>query len=427
LGVELARAVSSLGRRARRAAGVPGLRAGARGRLVLVLNAGSSTLKTSVIDTGRVLEAAIPAAGAPPPAAELTIGWGSDASREASVEAGVTGALDGLAKQGIELATIGLVAHRVVHGGDSLREPTLADEAVIERVEALGPLAPLHNPVAAATIRAARAVLPGVDHVAVFDTAFHATLAEPTWRYPLPAAWDGWGIRRYGFHGLSVAWSVERAAILLGRPVERLQLVVAHLGSGCSVTAVSAGRSAWTSMGMTPLEGLMMGTRAGSIDPGIMLRLLRDGRRTVSQLAEDLDHRAGLLGVSGGRIGGMRELEAAAAAGSHRAALAIEMFVERAAAGIGAAATSLPRLDAVVFTAGIGEHAAAVRRRIVERLAALGVPRIPDAETGSDRVLATADDGPAVLRVAAREDIVAARAADRLAAGLTRSGGTGPR
>jgi acetate kinase len=264
--------------------------------------------------------------------------------------------------------------------------------------------------VAAATIRAARALLPGLPHVAVFDTAFHAPLPETAWRYPLPAEWEGWEIRRYGFHGLSVAWSVERAAGLLARPVDGLNLVVAHLGSGCSVTAIAGGRSVQTSMGMTPLEGLMMGTRAGSLDPGILLAVLRDGRRTAAELADDLDHRSGLLGVSG-QSAGMRELETAAAEGDARAALAIQMFEERAAAGIAAAATALPRLDALAFTAGIGEHAGRVRARIVSRLAVLGVPPVEPDETGADRILAAAPGRPAVLRVEAREDVVAARSA----------------
>ncbi len=380
---------------------------------VLVFNAGSSTLKASIVGVtpeGRP---------APAPLAALTIEWGSDASREAAVTAGVDSALAGLRDQGAQPADCVAVAHRVVHGGDGFRAPAIVDEAAILAIEALAPLAPLHNPVAAATIRAARERLPTLPHVAVFDTAFHATLPEAAWRYPLPADWESWGIRRYGFHGLSVAWAVERAAALLGRPAGDLSLVVAHLGSGCSVTAVERGRSAWTSMGMTPLEGLMMGTRAGSVDPGILLAVLRDGRRTLGALAEDLDHRSGLLGVSGSAAG-MRELEISAGGGDERAALAIAMFVDRAAAGIAAAATALPRLDALVFTGGIGEHARDVCAAIIGRLRVLAVPQMPDdrrENPGADTVLAdTGRPGvPVVLRVLAREDVVAARAALRLA------------
>jgi acetate kinase len=190
--------------------------------------------------------------------------------------------------------------------------------------------------------------------------------------------------------------------------------VVAHLGSGCSVTAVLAGRSVMTSMGMTPLEGLMMGTRAGSIDPGILLRLLREERLSLAELATDLDHASGLFGVSG-KTGEVRDLLELAAGGNTRARLALEMFVDRAAAGIAAAVTALPRLDAIVFTAGIGEHAGPTRAAIVKRLGAVGIGPISRAERGRDRVIrpASKDQGAAVLRVEAREDVVAGRHAVR--------------
>ena len=271
------------------------------------------------------------------------------------------------------------------------------------RIDALADLAPLHNPLAVATIRAARQLLPDVPHVAAFDTAFHATLPEAARRYPVPDSWTDAGIRRYGFHGLSVDWSVRRAAELLGRPVETLGLVVAHLGGGCSVTAVEGGRSVDTSMGMTPLEGLMMGTRAGSIDPGIIFRLLRDGL-SAQDLEADLDHRSGLAGVAG--TADMERLLAAEAHRDGRARLAIEMFVRRAAAGIAAAGTHLERVDAIVFTGGIGEHAAPVRARICARLHEVALTGL-DREVDGDAILGTSS-GPAVLRVAAREDAVIA-------------------
>ncbi len=388
---------------------------------MLVFNAGSSTLKASIVG------ATTAGHPVPPPLAALTIEWGNDASRDAAVAAGVDSALAGLRDLGADPADCVAVAHRVVHGGDRFREPVLLDDAAIVAIEAMASLAPLHNPVATAAIRAARERLSSAPHVAAFDTAFHAALPESAWRYPLPAEWASWGIRRYGFHGLSVEWSVERAAVLLGRPAGDLALVVAHLGSGCSVTAVDGGRSVATSMGMTPLEGLMMGTRAGSVDPGILLAVLRDGRRTLGALAEDLDHRSGLLGVSGSAAG-MRELEISAGGGDERAALAIAMFVDRAAAGIAAAATALPRLDALVFTGGIGEHARDVLAAIVRRLRVLAVPPITGdgrEDPGADTVLADAGRRgvPVVLRVRAREDVVVARAALRLAVPGHPSGG----
>jgi acetate kinase len=377
--------------------------------VVLVLNAGSSTLKASLVRVGRGgTSGGVPVA---PPIAAATVEWGADASRGADVDARVAEMLEQVgvrsAESGHDLAA---VAHRVVHGGSDFTRPTVIDDSTVVAIDALGPLAPLHNPIAAATIRAARRALPDVPHVAVFDTAFHASLPEIARRYPVPDGWSAWGVRRYGFHGLSVAWSVERAAQLLGKSPGTVELVVAHLGNGCSVTAVHAGRSVATSMGMTPLEGLMMGTRAGSIDPGILLGLLRDGRLSIDELAQVLDHGSGLLAVSG-TSSDMRELQAAADQADRRAMLAIELFVDRAAAGIAAAATALPRLDGLVFTGGIGEHAGPVRAAIVGRLAVLGVEPIGSVENGMDRILEKNRVGPAVLRVGAREDVVAARAA----------------
>jgi acetate kinase len=378
---------------------------------VLVLNAGSSSLKASVLD------AAGDPATVPSLVAAETIEQGSDASRGAGVAAALPALVAALARRGLDDTSIEGVAHRVVHGGTSFTAPVVVDGAVLAALDALAPLAPLHNPVAVSVIRAAQAVLPRLPHVAVFDTAFHATLPELAWRYPVPDRWtETFGVRRFGFHGLSVAWSVERAAQLLGRAPAELELVVAHLGNGCSVTAVHHGRSVATSMGMTPLEGLMMGTRAGSIDPGILIRLLGAGELDLDAVAEDLDHRSGLLGVSG-VTGDVRRLTEAAAAGDERARLALTMFADRAAAGIAAIATALPRLDALVFTGGIGENAGASRSAIVQRLGVLGVTPIPTEETGVDRVLsddgARESGGVAVLRIESREDIVAARAAAR--------------
>jgi acetate kinase len=258
-------------------------------------------------------------------------------------------------------------------------------------------------------MKAGLAAIPQLPHVAVFDTAFHATLPEDAYRYAVPERWyRDWGVRRYGFHGMSVAWSAERAATLLARPAGELRLVVAHLGSGCSVTAVDGGRSVATSMGLTPLEGLMMGTRSGSLDPGILFYVLRNGWLDQDELADQLDHDSGLLGVSG-RTSDVRELLQLEAADDKPATLALQIFVRRAAECIAAAATSLPRLDAIVFTGGIGENAAGVRARIVARLAALGFAPIGDAFVGADAVLSENGATPAVLRIEAREDLIVAR------------------
>jgi acetate kinase len=391
---------------------------------VLVLNAGSSTLKASVLDTPER-----------EPRFTGTVRTSADTS-DATWRSGVGELLAGASEAGVESATIEAVGHRVVHGGTEFRHPVLVDAAVARAIDGLADLAPLHNPAAAATLRAGRDVLPGVPHVAAFDTAFHGSLPEAAYRYPVPERWyRDLGVRRFGFHGISVAWSVRRTAELLDRPPADLRLVVAHLGSGCSVTAVDGGRSVDTSMGLTPLEGLMMGTRAGSIDPGIVFRLLRHGV-AADAIEDDLEHRSGLVGVAGTQD--VPELLAREAAGDAEASLALELFVRRAAAAIAGAATTLPSLDALVFTAGVGENAASIRRRICERLGGLGVPTPEDVDVAradasrahaapadasanahaspADAVLARRPDGPSVLRIHAREDVVIAEAAARLVA-----------
>jgi acetate kinase len=374
------------------------------GARVLVLNAGSSSLKASVIEVG-----------ANAPIAATSASWGADATRVSDRRATVAQALDDLWRAGVAPTSITVAGHRVVHGGTRFREPTLVDDAVLEGLAELEDLAPLHNAVAIDTIAAQRELLPDVPVVAVFDTAFHASLTEPAFVYPLPWAWyEEWGIRRFGFHGISVAWSVRRAAELLARPAHELNLIVAHLGSGCSVTAVQSGRSVSTSMGLTPLEGLTMGTRSGSVDPGILLHVLRRRGLSPERLAEVLDHESGLLGISG-VSGEMRTVGEAAAAGNVRAQLAIDVFIRRAAAGIAVAATSLPRLDALVFTGGIGEHAANVRTQIVGRLAALHLEPLGDPPESGDGLLSAPEARVAVLRVTAREDIVIAEAAATVA------------
>jgi acetate kinase len=356
---------------------------------VLVLNAGSSTLKASVLGAAGTHAAASVTEPMRGPSEA------SDALRRA---------LGAIAAQGVDLATVRATGHRVVHGGPDFTRTTLIDDDVLVRIRQLARLAPLHNPVAAEVIAAARTALPDVPHAAAFDSAFHASLSPEAYLYALPYEWySEWGYRRYGFHGLSVAWSVERTAALLGR--HDIGVIVAHLGAGCSVTAAWQGRSVSTSMGMTPLEGLVMGTRAGSIDPGVLLAAQRDHALAVHALEDALEHRSGLLGVSG-RTAEMRELLSLAPT-DERAALAIALFERAAAGAIAAAATALPRLDAIVFTGGIGEHAARVRAGIVRRLASIGVPPVTDVAVADDAVLV--ERPVAVLVVAAREDVVIAR------------------
>ena len=364
---------------------------------VLVLNPGSSSLKVSVVESEGLTTLA-----------QVEVSLGTDATRGRGVAGPVREALAKLEKR-VPMASIQGVGYRVVHGGTQFRRAVRITPRVIHGIEALAEFAPLHNPVAAATIRAVQADLKKPPHVATFDTAFHATLPEAAYLYPVPTQWSrDWKIRRFGFHGLSAEWSTGRAGALLDQPPEELALVIAHLGSGASVTAVLEGRSIDTSMGLTPLEGLMMGTRAGSIDPGILLYAMRVRRVSAQQLDEQLWHQSGVVGVTG-RKAGMRTTEEAAEKGNKRAQLAVDIFVHRAAAGIAAVATSLPRIDALVFTGGIGEHSGSIRLAIVRRLGALGFGGIQPGVGEGDTLLTEPGWRPAVLRITAREDAVIAR------------------
>jgi acetate kinase len=297
------------------------------------------------------------------------------------------------------------VAHRVVHGGEVFREPVVVDARVIAQLEKLTELAPLHNAPALQAIADAQHTLPDIPHVAVFDTAFHATLPEKARVYAVPARWrDEWSIRRYGFHGLSVQWAAERV------PVERL--VVCHLGGGCSVTAVHSGRSVDTTMGFSPLEGVPMATRSGSVDAEVVLHLLRSGKLALEEIEQALEHDSGLLGLSGvsARV---EELEASS---DPAAELALGVFAYRVAGAVAAATVALGGLDALVFTAGVGEGSARIRAAVCERLAFLGIELDGDTNAAAqpDAELAAPHSRVRVVLLHAREDAVAARAARQL-------------
>jgi acetate kinase len=287
------------------------------------------------------------------------------------------------------------VGHRIVHGGERFRRPVVVDDEVVAALEGLVPLAPLHNRPAVDALREARAALPDAPHVAVFDTAFHATIPDEAATYALPR---DWGIRRFGFHGLSVQWSAERV------PANRL--VVCHLGGGSSVTAVLNGRSTDTTMGFTPLEGVPMTTRSGSVDPGALLYVQRERGLSPDELDHALNFESGLAALSG-TSGDLREVLDAGEAGR----LAFDVFVHRVTAAVAAMAASLGGLDALVFTAGIGERSAATRAATCKRLAFLGVQLDEEANANAtpDAELSTPGSRVAVHVIAAREDVVIAR------------------
>jgi acetate kinase len=301
------------------------------------------------------------------------------------------------------------VGHRLVHGGDLVRVPTVVDDRLRRELDALADLAPLHLPPALELLDTLRAELPDVPHVLCPDTGFHADLPEPAATFALPASWrERWGLRRYGFHGLSYAYATARAAELLGKPVDRLQLVLAHLGGGASVCAVREGRSVDVSMGFTPLDGVPMSTRSGSVDPGLLLWLL-DGRIDRAAALDGLYHDSGLLGLSGGRSGDTRELVAAADDGDADASLALAVFTHRVRREIAAATTNLDRLDALVFTGEIGWDQPEVRRDVCAGLGLLGVALPAGGNRDDDGPVSPLGHGVPVLVVQPREEVQVAR------------------
>lgn len=296
------------------------------------------------------------------------------------------------------------VGHRVVHGGPRLRDPVRVDAAVEATIEEMSPLAPIHNPAALAVIRAARAAYPDVAHVAVFDTGFHATLSDEARTYPLDRRVAAeHGLRRYGFHGISVRHVRDRTAVLLGRPVTELNTIVLHLGNGASATALAGGVSVETSMGMSPLSGLMMGTRTGDLDPEVTFQLARAGW-TVAAIEDLYQHRGGLFGLCGDND--VRVVTGRAAAGDETAVRALAVYCHRIRLYVGAYHAVLGRLDAIVFTAGVGEHSAVVRARALAGLTDLGIEVDPVANAAPRPpcVISTSGSRVAVCVVAADEE-----------------------
>lgn len=359
---------------------------------VLVVNPGSSSLKVSVVtpDGGTQLQEDVDAPGG-------------------SVD---EMALRKLLDQAAEADAAGV---RVVHGGADFDSSVVVDDAVIARIDALASLAPLHNPLAVRTMRTLSAHASGRPVVACFDTVFHATMPTAAATYAIPWEWTHqWRIRRYGFHGLSHSYASRRAAELLGRPAESLGMVSCHLGAGASLAAIQGGRSVDTTMGFTPLEGLVMATRSGSVDPGLLFWLEREQGLPGAALERALDHESGLLGISG-VSSDMREVEAAAARGEARAALALDVYDHRLRGEIARMAISLDRLDALVFTGGVGEHDTRLRAQTCAALAFLGLPAtVSEPPSEEDAVVSPRGSRVSVLVIHAREDLEIAREVRRL-------------
>jgi len=355
---------------------------------VLVVNAGSSSLKLSVLD----------------PAGTVT----ASADLPAPLGPAPRGAADGSEiKSAIEsLGAVDAVGHRIVHGGTLYTGPVEVDDQVRQRLESLTDLAPLHQPKSLAALDAVQAVLPTVPAVACFDTAFHATIPAAAATFALPQEWrTRWSLRRFGFHGLSHAYISRRAPELLGRDVDRLRLVSCHLGAGASLAAILNGRSVDTTMGFTPLDGLVMATRSGSVDPGLVLWLEEHVHTPPAELASALEHRSGLYGLAG--TADMREILSRAADGESRAELARETYLHRLRASIGSMAAAMDGLDAIVFTGGVGENSAEIRRRAMDGLGFLGIAAEREAnDSGAgDREIGAPAAAVRALVIAAREDI----------------------
>jgi acetate kinase len=274
-------------------------------------------------------------------------------------------------------AEILAVGHRVVHGGERFHEPVLLNDEVIRAIEENIPLAPLHNPANLMGIRVAQTLMPQAQQVAVFDTAFHQTMPPHAFHYSLPYEYyEELGVRRYGFHGTSHRYVAKKAAKLMGRPLDELNLMTIHLGSGASTCAIEKGRSVDTSMGMTPVAGIIMGTRSGNIDPGIIIYLAKSNDMTIEELDHVLTHESGLKGICG--LNDMRDIHKKATEGDKRAQLALDMFVYRIKKYIGNYSAILGHLDGLVFTAGIGEHDIEIRERCCEKLERLGIVLDPE-------------------------------------------------
>lgn len=399
---------------------------------ILVLNAGSSSHKSCLFD----LSQPSPDGAAPPPLWRASLDWTHASGQvELSAQAGaaslqqvlpITQRPEGLRAmldtlvQGPtqvldQLQEIAAVGHRVVHGGRDYSAAVRVDGAVKAAIRRLIPLAPAHNPANLEGIEALEQILAGVPQVALFDTAFHATLPAAASTYPGPHDWLDQGIRRYGFHGISHGYVAQRAATLVGRQITDLKILTCHLGNGCSLAAVKQGVSVDTTMGFTPLDGLMMGSRSGSLDPGILIHLIRQQGYDADQLDTLLNKQSGLKGVSG-VSNDLRLVMAAMAAGNGQAALAIDLFIHRLCQEMGAMIASLAGLDVLVFTAGMGENSPLIWQRACQPFQYLGL-RLREGElqrSGQDQDIAAPDSSVGVWVIHTQEEWAIAQACLRL-------------
>lgn len=386
---------------------------------VLVLNSGSSSLKYQLVqpDSGESLfDGIVERIGEESSTAKLTLG-GEKIVREGHVpdhEAALRRAFEMIAEAGEDIGALGVVAvgHRVVHGGPNLYRPTVVDDALIDELRELAPLAPLHNPPAVLGIEVARKLLPDLPHVAVFDTAFFHGLPPASATYAIDRDLASrWKIRRYGFHGTSHEFVSRQAADFLGQPVESLNQIVLHLGNGASASAIAAGRPIDTSMGLTPMEGLVMGTRSGDIDPGIISYLWREAGMSIYEIEAVLNRRSGMLGLSGDVD--LREVQKRIESGDQAAIEAYQVYIHRLRKYIGAYLVLLERTDVITFTAGVGENQAMVRRDALTGLTRLGIEldeKLNDSPSRAPRRISAETSPTTVLVIPTNEELAIARA-----------------
>jgi acetate kinase len=392
---------------------------------ILVLNSGSSSQKSCLYELGGSVPDSPPA-----PLWEAKIEWGDDGAtlkirtssgktteqrldkskRPEAIAQLLKALVSGETRVLTQLSEIDVVGHRVVNGGREYTKPTLITREVTAAIEKMAVFAPLHNRAELEGIAQIEKLCGSVRQVAVFDTGFHATLPEEAAVYPGPYDWVQRGIRKFGFHGINHQYCAGRAAQLLKRSLSELKLVTCHLGNGCSLAAIRGGVSIDTTMGFTPLDGLMMGTRSGSVDPGILTYLLRQDRLDGKTLDDMLNAKSGLLGISG-ISGDMREVEAAMKKGNARAKLAFDIFVHRLRSGIGSMIATLNGIDALVFTAGIGENSAEMRAAACANLVFLGlaIDSAKNLSSPMESDIATSSSTVRVLVLAAQEDWAIAR------------------
>ncbi|MCZ4521623.1 acetate kinase [Rhodococcus ruber] len=389
---------------------------------ILVVNSGSSSVKFQLVDPGSgesLASGLVERIGESDGRVELDY-RGESVERIQHIDdhgAGLALAFEMLADAGVELgADVTAVGHRVVHGGTVFYRPTIIDDAVVQQISDLSSLAPLHNPPNVLGIEVAREQLPDVPHVAVFDTAFFHSLPEAAATYAIDAAVAAeHDIRRYGFHGTSHHYVSDQVAQFLGRDLAELNQIVLHLGNGASASAVSGGKAVDTSMGLTPLEGLVMGTRSGDIDPGVIMHLRRSAGMSVDDIDALLNRRSGLIGLSG--VNDFRQLQQRIDDGDASARLAYDVYIHRLRKYIGAYMLGLGRLDVVTFTAGVGENAAAVRADALANLEGFGIEIDPErnaVRSKQARVISTDASTVAVLVVPTNEELAIARATDDL-------------